>query len=106
MVAEALLIPRIAWNLKLRHNLNNLETNEWAANLSHFVSMIRIRNCNDLWSWLLNPSHAFSVKSLMEDLSGASDPIVGRLYKVIWKDVYPTRRLKHFFGSLLLELLI
>lgn len=91
-----------AWGLCLRCNLNDLETLEWVP-LSHILSSVRLCPQPDAWSWMLEPS-SFSVKSLMDDLAGMVEP--RDLYSIIWKDRYPKKSKKSFYGSLVLVLLI
>lgn len=86
-----------AWGLCLRHNLNDLETLEWVP-LSHILSSVRLCPLPDAWSWMLEPSSSFSVKSLMDDLAGMVEP--RDLYSIIWKDRYPKKCKKKFLWKL------
>lgn len=72
--------------LSFHCNLNDLEIIEW-ANLSHLLSSIVLRNLDDYWSWPLDPSNNFTVKSLMEALVGTPTPSANGHYSVIWKDI-------------------
>lgn len=53
----------------------------------------------DSWSWPLDPSHVFSVKSLLGDLVGFSDSTSSGLYEVIRSDVYP-KKIESFLWEL------
>lgn len=87
-----------AWNLNLRRNLNDMKTIEW-ANLAHLLSHFRLQSSADYWMWPLDSSKIFTVKSLVDDLSGSTDYILHNIYPIIWKDAYP-KKIKIFLWEL------
>lgn len=69
--------------MHLQRNLNNLETNEWGG-LSHLLAPICLQNSPDSWTYPLNSSLHYSVKSLMEHLVGIANHLIKDIYSVTW----------------------
>lgn len=91
------------WNLFPIRNLNDLETAELVS-LSYLLSSVTIHNYNDSWSWPLDSSNNFTVKSLVTALMNNLDCPTSSLHKVIWSNSY-TKKIKICLWELSLVLL-
>lgn len=97
-VSEAWHCATEVWNLHFRCNLTDSEIQKWPS-LTTILASVCFHMVPDSWRWTIDPSSSFSIKSLIDDLTGSIDFSARDLYSAIWFDHY-SRRIKIFFWEL------
>ena len=69
-VVEAWLADSKTWDLHFRHRFTDPKIQEWAF-LSTILSNVRFCMVPNFWRWAMDSSSTFTIKSIMDDLTGA-----------------------------------
>ena len=64
-----------------------------------FLSSSRFRMVSDSWSWTIDSSSMFTMKSMIDDLTGVLEPFERDFYSIIWMDHFP-KKIKIFLWEL------